>query len=201
LATSLAAYVAKFSRDGNLLWATKIDGISADPVTLAIGSGAIYVGVSVLAPQNASAYSYNVLASAATISSLIGMKTSAVVKITYAGVYSFTLKLQASTTSSTIAYLDGDSTGGVVVLLNLIGSLTAYTTTGVNLTTYPSSTGTDGHVLKYSSAGALSWRVPLISPNSEALKAVTVDASDNIYIATFHNDAGLPKAYHANGYA
>jgi hypothetical protein len=30
LATSLAAYVAKFSRDGDLLWATKIDGISAE---------------------------------------------------------------------------------------------------------------------------------------------------------------------------
>jgi hypothetical protein len=187
-------FIAKYSPNGEVLWAARIAGpgtsenvrgIATDP------SGNVFV-TGHYNGNPLTFYNQGPSGTAGTTLPLIGGFDSFVAKYSPDGAVLWAARIAGTTTSSDIVNgIDTDSSGNVLVTGYYTAAVTFYDqgpSGAANITlSFGGGGATDAFIAKYSSAGAVLWAARIWSGGVDEGNGIATDPSDNVYVTGYYN--------------
>jgi sugar lactone lactonase YvrE len=184
-------YIAKYSTDGNVTWATRIGGTSYNSgYSIAVDSdGNVYVTGYY---RSNPVYLYNENGTTGTTLATSGSNDAYIAK--YSTVGNLTWATKIGGTTSDIGYgIAVDSDGNVYVTGHYQSStLTLYdkdgTTSGITLA---NSGSHDVFIAKYSTVGNAIWAARIGGTSSDIASGIAVDSDGNVYVMGSYDSSTL----------
>jgi hypothetical protein len=174
-------FVAKYSSDGAVLWATQIAGTttSDDRVTgiTTDTSGNVFV----TGYYGAAVTLYNTGGGTGATLTFTSGADIFIAKYSSAGAVLWAARI-ASTGTDYANAIATDSSGSVFVTGEYGAALTLYNTGGTTGATLPFTGGSDVFIAKYSSAGAVLWGAQIASTGGDGANAIATDSSGNVFV-------------------
>ena len=198
-----SCFIAKYTSAGAKIWAAQLSnaiqtlgkGIAVDTSGNVFVTG-MYSG-GVLTLYNTGGTTGATLPSAGGIDCFV-------VKYTSAGAVSWAAQI-GSTGNDYGNGIATDSSGNVFVTGYYGAALTLYNTGGGTGATLANAGSNDCFVVKYTSAGAVSWAAQIASINSDAGNGIATDSNGNVFVTgqysnalTLYNGSGISNAALAN---
>ena len=184
LASSSAVFIAKYSPDGEPLWATAIDSPGADSGESIMCDPLGNVYLAGFYTGSASIVDANGVTSGITIRSPTSQGVF-VVKFSSSGVAQWAGSIDGSSTDN-IFNVCVDSGGNVFVGGNYSLVATVYSAGNASAFNLRTSTNIAGFIVKYNTSGVAQWSVTMDSTvnvnSTETVRSIVVDSNNNIYV-------------------
>ena len=194
-----AAWVAKYSSAGAVLWVTRIVSTGGNAST---GGSAVDLSGNVFVTGDYSGTLLTIYNADGTTGATLGnegVMNSYVVKYSSSGAVVWAARC-GNATYVRIAGIATDNSGNVLVTGSYQNAgVAVYNVNGtIGVTLAISAGSTDCFVAKYSSAGVVLWAAQIAGTGEDSGYALATDSNDNVFVTGFYGSANM-TLYNANG--
>jgi hypothetical protein len=197
------ALLIKYDTSGIAQWAINLEGNSTTYYAVTDGSNNVYIIGNYSSP--ASIYVQNASGSGQTPSSItlpLGNDTF-IIKYNSSGIAQWATNIPRGTGAGVGLALDASNNVYASGYYSSLSSVTIRDASGngqaASTITLPSTTGTDGYLVKYDSNGIAQWATNIKGTGTDQARKVQIDALNNVYLFGRYTSASIVTLNDASG--